>query len=100
MFITSIVIASFSLHLPVMLRKIIKELEHIPPIFMKYTNSGTEQRDTLESVKVASICLFKEFDLDFMIAARCAPVHNYMNPAERIMSIHDFDGKLWKSIWS
>ena len=39
------------------------------------------------SINVASICLFKELDLDFMIAARCAPRHRYMQPAERIMSI-------------
>ena len=31
--------------------------------------------------------MFKEFDLDFMIAARCAPTHRYMHPAERIISI-------------
>ena len=51
---------------------------------MKYTDG---QRNTLESVKVASICLLKELDFDFMIAARCAPRQSYMNPAERIMSI-------------
>ena len=39
------------------------------------------------SINVASICLFKEFDLDFMIAAWCAPTHRYMHPAERIISI-------------
>ena len=71
----------------VMLCKTIKELEHVPPILMKYTDGETDQRNTLESVKVASICLFKELDLDFMIAARFAPGHNYMNPAERIISI-------------
>ena len=47
-----------------MLCKIIKEFEHVPPILMKYTDSGTDRRDTLESVKVASICLLKELQLD------------------------------------
>ena len=54
---------------------------------MKYMDGGTGQRKTLESVKIASICLYKELDLDFIIVARCAPGHSYMNPAERIMSI-------------
>ena len=51
---------------------------------MKYTDG---QRNTLQSVKIASICLFKELDFDFMIAARCTPRHSYMNLAERLMSI-------------
>ena len=54
---------------------------------MKYTDGGTDQRNTLESVKVASICLFKELNLDFMIVARCALGHSCMNSAKRIMSI-------------
>ena len=41
----------------------------------------------LKSVKVAFICLFKEVDSDFLIPARCAPGHGYMNPAEMIMSL-------------
>ena len=71
----------------VVLCKIIKELEHVPPILMKYTDGRTDQRNTLESVKVASIRLFKKLDLDLMIAARCAPGHSYINTAERIMII-------------
>ena len=71
----------------VILCKIIKELEPVPPYLMKYTDGGTNQRNTLESVKVASICLFKEFNLDFMIVARCALGHSCMNPGKRIMSI-------------
>ena len=57
----------------VTLCKIIKELEHVPPILMKYTDGGTDQRNMLQSVKEVSICLFKELDLNFMIAARCTP---------------------------
>ena len=41
----------------------------------------SDQRNTLESVKKASICLFQELNLDFMIVARSAPRYNYMNPA-------------------
>ena len=91
MFITPSLIASFSRHLPFVreLCKIIKELVDVPPNLMKYTNGGTDQRNTLESVKVVSICLFKELDLDFVIVARCTPGHSYMKPAERFMSILD-----------
>ena len=46
-------------HHGVMLCKIIKELEHVPPILMKYTDGGTDQRNKLETVKVAYICLRK-----------------------------------------
>ena len=78
---------SCSFHHRVMLRKIVKELELVLPILIKYKNGGTDQRNTLESVKVASIYLVKKLDLDLMIAARCVPGLSYVNPAERISSI-------------
>ena len=78
---------SSSFHHRVMLRKTVKELELVLPILIKYKNGGTDQRNTLESVKVASICLVKKLDLNLMIAARCVPGLSYMNPAERISSI-------------
>ena len=71
----------------VQLISIIKESQEIPPIFLKFTDGGTDHRNTLESVKCALICLFKELDLDFLVAARCAPGQSWTNPAERIMSI-------------
>ena len=45
-------------------------------VLMKFTDGGTDQRNTLESVKCASICLFKELNLDMLILARCAPGHS------------------------
>lgn len=69
---------------------IIKAFEqqgHFPYTLLKFTDDGTDQRNTLESVKCASICVFKEMNLDMMILARCAPGHSYVNPAERVMSI-------------
>lgn len=57
------------------------------PIVMKFTDGGTDQRNTLESVKCATICLFVEMNLDMVILARCAPGHSWTNPAERVMSI-------------
>jgi len=54
---------------------------------MKFTDGGTDQRNTLESVKCATLCLFKELNLDMIILARCSPGHSYINPAERVMSI-------------
>lgn len=75
-----------------MLKKIIdgKYKEKIPSVLFKYTDGGTDQRNTLESVKIASICLFKEFDLDLLITARCTPGHSYRNPAERVMSVLNY----------
>lgn len=58
-----------------------------PKIVMKYTDGGTDQRNNLESVKCANICVFKELNLDMLVHARCAPGHSWTNPAERVMSI-------------
>lgn len=59
-----------------------------PKIILKYTDGGTDQRNTLELVKCANICLFQE--LDMLITARCASGQSYVNPAERIMSILNY----------
>ncbi|XP_052286545.1 uncharacterized protein LOC127882125 isoform X2 [Dreissena polymorpha] len=58
-----------------------------PKIVMKYTDGGTDQRNNLESVKCANICVFKELNLDMLVHARCAPGHSWTNPAERVMSV-------------
>ena len=90
MFITPSVIVYFSLRIPFLMEslcKVMKELSRVPPILMKNTDGGTNQRNTLESVKTAPICLFKELDLDFMVATRCVLRHSYMNRAENIMNI-------------
>lgn len=57
------------------------------PILFKFTDGGTDQRNTLEAVKCASICIFKELDLDMLVLCRCAPGQSWINPAERVMSI-------------
>ena len=69
------------------LAKLLSNSQTVPPVLLKFTDGGTDQRNTLESVRCACICLFKEFDLDMLVLARCAPGHSYTNPAERIMSI-------------
>lgn len=61
-----------------------------PKILFKYTDGGTDQRNTLESVKLACIALFLELKLDMLIAVRCAPGQSFLNPAERIMSILNY----------
>lgn len=75
-----------------MLKKIIdgKYKEKIRNVLFKYTDGGTDQRNTLASVKIAIICLFKEFDLDLLITARCTPGHSYRNPVERVMSVLNY----------
>jgi len=62
-------------------------LEEMKPILMKFTDGGVDQQNTLESVKVAQICLFRELNLDMVILARCAPGHSFINPCERVMAI-------------
>ncbi|XP_053407150.1 uncharacterized protein LOC123547869 isoform X1 [Mercenaria mercenaria] len=72
------------------LQRILEDVDEKPSIILKYTDGGTDQRNTLESVKCANICLFREFDLDMLIAVRCAPGQSYVNPAERVMSVLNF----------
>jgi len=54
---------------------------------MKYTDGGVDHRNTLECVKCASICLFRELNLDMLVLGRCAPGHSWRNPTDRVMSI-------------
>jgi hypothetical protein len=56
-------------------------------VLLKFTDGGTDQRNTLEAVKCASICLFKELDLDLLVLCRCAPGQSWKNPAERCMCL-------------
>ena len=70
-----------------MLSNILKEKHEVPPIFMKFTDGGCDQRNNLEKVKCSTICLFKEFDFDMVITGRCAPGQNYTHPCEKVMSI-------------
>ncbi|KAK7092705.1 hypothetical protein V1264_008410 [Littorina saxatilis] len=69
-----------------MLAKVI-EKDGAPHVLLKYTDGGTDQRNTLESVKCATICLFSEFSFDMVVSVRCAPGQSYINPAERVMSL-------------
>ena len=73
-------------HAAVTIRRI-KEKQQPPLVIMKFTDGGTDQRNNLELVKCASICVFKELGLDMYILARCDPGHSWINPAERIMLI-------------
>lgn len=57
------------------------------PILLKYTDGGTDQRNNLESVRCANICLFRGMNLDMLIHVRCG--HSWTNTAERIMSIRN-----------
>jgi hypothetical protein len=59
----------------------------IPSVLLKYSDGGTDQRNTLESVKCSLIAIFKLLHLDMVIAGRCAPGQSWSNPAERIMSL-------------
>ena len=52
-----------------------------------YSDGGPDHRCTYMSVKLSLIALFKELDLDILIALRTAPGNSWANPVERIMSI-------------
>ena len=65
----------------------VKSLEEQPSVILKFSDGGTDHRNTLESVKCSAIGLFKELDLNIYIAAMCAPGHSWTNPADRMMSL-------------
>ena len=70
------------------LKSILKsENETPPPFLLVYSDGGPDHRVTYGGVKLSLIVLFKELDLDILIAARTAPGHSWANPAERIMSL-------------
>ncbi|CAC5366714.1 unnamed protein product [Mytilus coruscus] len=48
---------------------------------------GPDHRTTYNSVKLSLIVLFKQLELEFLVACRTAPGHSWANPAERIMSL-------------
>jgi len=52
-----------------------------------YNDGGPNHRVNYLSVKVALIALFRDLNLDVLIALRTAPSNSWANPVERIMSI-------------
>ena len=59
-----------------------ERLEEVKNIFII-----TAHRVNFDSVKIPLILMFKEMELDILVAIRTAPGHSYINPVERIMSI-------------
>lgn len=59
----------------------------VPNVLFRFSHGKTDQRNTLESIKCAAICIFRELNLDMLILGRCAPGHCWTNPAERVMGI-------------
>jgi len=57
----------------------------IPPVLLKFSDGGTDHRNTMESVKCSLMCIFKELEL--LVAARCAPGQSWTNRVERVMSV-------------
>ena len=58
--------------------------EQVPPVLIMYTDGGPEHRSNFLSVKIALIALQRFLDLDQILAARTAPGHSFINPAEKI----------------
>ena len=67
--------------------KAIGKLETKPSVLLKLSGGGADHCCNLEYAKSSAICIFKELDLDFYVAARCAPGQSWTNPAERVMSL-------------
>lgn len=63
------------------------EMGAMNPILLIFSDGGPDHRVTYHSVKLALILIFKNQDLDILVAGRTAPGHSWINPVERIMSI-------------
>lgn len=72
------------------MKKVVEErvdsIDDVKYLFLM-TDGGGEHRVNFHSVKVPLILLFKELDLDLLVAIRCAPGQSYISVVERIMSI-------------
>lgn len=64
------------------LSQLLKRRGEVPPVVFLYTDGGPDHRLTYYSVKCALISLFIDLDLDFLVAARTAPGHSWINPVE------------------
>ena len=60
--------------------------ELTPHLFL-ITDGGPEHNVTFHSVKIPLMVIFKELNLESLVAIRTAPGHSYLNIVERIMSI-------------
>ena len=59
----------------------------LKPVLLLYTDGGPDHRVNFISVQLALICLFRHLQLDYLVAARTAPMQSYRNPVERMMSL-------------
>jgi hypothetical protein len=63
------------------------ENDPVKPVLALYSDGGSDHRVTYESVRLSLVLLFRDLDLDMLIAFRTAPGHSWVNPAERCMSL-------------
>ena len=56
-------------------------------VLLLYTDGGPDHRTTYVSVQAALLALFLKHKLDYLVAARTAPMNSYRNPAEQAMAL-------------
>ena len=61
--------------------------EELTPHLFLVTNGGLEHNITFHSLKIPLMVIFKELNLESLVAIRTTPGHNYLNIVERVMSI-------------
>ena len=69
------------------LKDILLTKDTVQPILLIYSDGGPDHRCTYMSVKLSLISIFKDLNLDILIALRTAPGNSWANPVERLMSI-------------
>ena len=59
----------------------------LKPILLLYADGGPDHRITYVSVQVSLITIFRYLNLDYLVAARTAPMQSFRNPVKRCMAL-------------
>ena len=73
-------------HTAELTRLLNKVFPNTSPVVM-YTDGGPDHNCKHTSVRLGTLALFLELDLDTMVVMRTAPTQSWGNPVERVMSV-------------
>ena len=52
-----------------------------------YLDGGADHNVNFNSTKISLFSLFLQLDLNMLVALRCCPTQNWVNPTERVISL-------------
>ena len=63
------------------------EISRDKQILLMYLDGGADHNVNFNSTKISLFSLFLQLDLNMLVALRCCPTQNWVNPAERVISL-------------